>query len=306
LHPDVAVDCSEVNPSGPCIVMPILNGPYRPNRALDHGTRLAECPAPDNLVWQDDHLLFTSGNTVFLLDGLHDGGEAEEILRFERAVTAMAAADDGSLAIGLVDGGIVIVGGDHDRRTLTAIGGEIGSIPTALCFADPHMLFVCLVPIREKMRPEGSLWRIDLRGTEPICLAAGLVGPSGLLLQNFDTLIVSESGCCRLLECSATAPRASRLLLDGLPGEPARLARGAHDSVWLATPTLSSRSSLQMPYGLVVHLSADLAPQGSLHGASGGRSRGVTSCLEARGELIVACRADDALILVDLGHPSER
>jgi hypothetical protein len=286
--------------------MPILNGPYRPNRALDHGTRLAECPAPDNLVWQDDHLLFTSGNTVFLLDGLHDGAEAEEILRFECAVTAMAAADDGSLAIGLVDGGIAIVGGDHDRRTITAIGGAIGSIPTTLCFADPHMLFVCLVPAREKMRPEGSLWRIDLRGTEPICLAAGLVGPSGLLLQNFDTLIVSESGCRRLLECSTTAPRVPRLLLDDLPGEPARLARGARDSVWLATPTLSSPSSMPMPYGLVVHLSADLAPQDSLHGGSGGRSRGVTSCLEARGELIVACRADDALILVDLAHPVER
>src|SRR5882672_10971909 len=121
-HPDVAVDCSELNPSGPSIVMPILNGPYRPNRALDWGTRLAECSAPDNLVWQDDHLLFSSGNAVLLLDGLQEHGrEAEEILRFENVVTAMATAKDGSLAVGLGADGIAIVGGEHDGRTITAI-----------------------------------------------------------------------------------------------------------------------------------------------------------------------------------------
>ncbi len=120
---------------GPSNAIASLDGPYRPNRALDIGRRLAECPGPDNLVWQDDHLLFSSGKAVLLVDELHDHGrEAEEILRFESMVTAMAAAKDGSLAIGLGPEGIAIVGGEHDGKVVATIPGVNGDTPTALCF----------------------------------------------------------------------------------------------------------------------------------------------------------------------------
>jgi hypothetical protein len=42
-----------------------------------------------------------------------------------------------------------------------------------------------------------------------------------------------------------------------------------------------------------------------LHGGSDGRSRGVTSCLEARGELIAACRTDNVLVSIDLADEVE-
>jgi hypothetical protein len=57
--------------------------------------------------------------------------------------------------------------------------------------------------------------------------------------------------------------------------------------------------------GLVVHMHPDFTVEASLHGSREGRSRGAVSCLEMRGELIVACREDNLLIAVDLGHPSE-
>jgi len=286
--------------------LPNLDGPYRPNRALDQAARLAQCTAPDNLVWQDDHLLFTSGNAVLLLDGLHEHGrEAEQILRFESVVTAMAAAKDGSLAIGLGAEGIAIVGGEHDGTVIPTVGDSIGSVPAALCFADPHTLFVCMGPSEDAPKAPGALWRIDLRGAAPLCLATGLASPSGLLLRNLDTLIVAESARYRLVECAAGTPQSPRIVLDDLPGHPGRLAWGSGNTIWLAIVSLREGPVAAEPYGLVLRLGAGLAPRASLHGRSEGRSRGVTSCLETRGELIVTCSADDALLSVDLTHSSE-
>ncbi|HVY98860.1 MAG TPA: hypothetical protein VHA35_05125 [Dongiaceae bacterium] len=286
---------------GPSTTIPSLDGPYRPNRLLDLGRRLAECPAPDNLVWQDDHLLFSSGKAVLLLDGLQDHGrEAEEILRFESAVTAMAAAKDGSLAVGLAGEGIAIVGGEHDGRTVAAVPGAKNQAPTALCFADSHTLFAGMAA-----EGAGSLWRIDLRGAEPLCLADGLAAPSGLLLRDLDTLIVSEGGRSRLLECATVRARAPRVLLDGLPGFPARLARGSGNHVWLAIPALGRRADAGRSGGLVARLGAGFVVEATLHGSREGHSRGAASCLETRGELIVACRDDGVVIAVDLVHQSE-
>jgi hypothetical protein len=287
--------------------LPILDGTFRPNRALDQAVRLAECRAPDNLIWQDGHLLFTSGNAVMLLDALHeDGREAEQILRFESAVTAMAAAKDGSLAIGLGREGIAIVGGEHDGAGIPFLGDGLGQSPTALCFADPHTLFVCMASQEDAaLQADGSLWRVDLRGAEPLCLASGLARPAGLLLRNLDTLIVAESARCRLLECAAATPRPPRVALEDLPGHPGRLAWGSENTIWLAIASLRPGPVAAAPYGLVVRLGAGLVPRSSLHGRSEGRSRGVTSCLETRGELIVTCSVDDALVSVDLAYVSE-
>ncbi len=298
------------------------DGPLRPNRVLDRASRLAACAAPDNLVWQDDHLLFTSGRAVLLLDGT-DGcdREAEEILRFESDVTAMAAAKDGSLAVGLSCGAIVIVGGEHDGRTIAEITGGAPVVPTALCFADPDTLFAGMAwlsdtrdvgpPSPVARRADGSLWRLDLRGGEPVCLAGQLDHPSGLLLRSMDRLLVSEGGRCRLLECSTRTPRAPQVVCDGLPGHPARPAPGMAGSIWLPIFALCPQRGRPapdpwpQPCSLVMRLDAGLAPTASLHGAGDGRARGTVSCLEARGDLIVACRADNVLLAVHLLHQPE-
>jgi hypothetical protein len=282
---------------GPSNTKASLDGPYRPNRLLDRGTRLAECTAPDNLVWQDDHLLFSSGNAVLLLDGLHDHGrEPEQILRFESAVTAMAAAEDGSLAVGLGADGIAIVGGEHDGKVTAIVPGA----PTALCFADPHTLFAGIV-----RGASGALWRIDLRGAMPLCLADELAAPNGLLLLDLDTLIVAEGAGHRLLQCDTARARRPRVLLDDLPGAPGRLAPSAGQGLWIAIPTVRGAADVGDSAGLVVRLDAGFNAETSLHGSREGRSRGAMSCLEMRGELIVACRTDGVLVAIDLIHQSE-
>jgi hypothetical protein len=352
----------------PAATVPSMDGALRPNQALDQAVLLAECAAPDNLVWQDDHLLFTSGKRVLLLDSLHqEGAEPEEILHFDSEITALAAAEDGSLAVGLGPSGIVLVGGAHDGRTIVGLGGKKLIAPTALAFADPDTLFVCigsdLHPAAEwqrdllERRTAGSVWRVPLDGGDPLCLAAHLAFPTSLLPHGDGRIAVAEAWRHRLLDLPARERGAPRVLLDDLPGYPGRLSPAPDGGAWLAVfaprtqlvefvlredryrhwmmqtiepshwiaPTLRAGLSYKEPmqggavktlgifkpwapsrsYGLAVRLDGDFIPTTSLHSRADGRRHGVTSCLEIRGELIAACKGDNALVSVDLNQEGE-
>lgn len=351
----------------PAATVPSMDGALRPNQELDNAVTLTECAAPDNLVWQDDHLLFTSGRRVLLLDSIHQQGvEPEEILQFDNAITALAAAEDGSLAVALGNAGIVIVGGAHDGRTIVALGGRKLIAPTALGFSDPDTLFVCVGsdvhPAADwqrdllERRSAGSVWRVPLGSGEPTCLAAHLAWPSGLLLRG-GRIAVAEAWRHRLLDFPTGERAAPRVLLEDLPGYPGRLSPAPDGGAWLAifaprtqlvefvlredryrhwmmqtiepaywiAPILRAGLSYKEPmqggavktlgifkpwapsrsYGLVVRLDAAFTPTTSLHSRADGKRHGVTSCIEIRGELIVACKGDNALVSADLAREPE-
>jgi hypothetical protein len=351
----------------PAATVPSMDGALRPNQELDDAVLLAECAGPDNLVWHDDHVLFSSGKQVLLLDSLHqEGAEPEEILHFDSAITALAAAEDGSLAVALGAAGIVIVGGTHDGKSVTALGGKRLIAPTALGFADPDTLFVCIGSDLHaaadwqrdllERRSAGSVWRVPLAGGEPVCLAARLGWPNGLLLHD-GRIAVSEAWRHRLLDFPTRERGAPRVLLDDLPGYPGRLSSAPDGGAWLAVfaprtqlvefvlredryrhwmmqtiepahwiaPTLRAGRSYKEPmqggavktlgifkpwapsrsYGLAVRLDGDFIPTTSLHSRADGKRHGVTSCLEIRGELIAACKGDDALVSADLAREQE-
>jgi hypothetical protein len=348
----------------PAATVPSMDGALRPNRDLDDAVLLAECAAPDNLVWQDDHLLFTSGKRVLLLDNLHqEGVEPEQILQFDSEITALAAAEDGSLAVGLGASGIAILGGSHDGSTIAALGGKKLIAPTALAFADPDTLFVCVGsefhPAADwqrdllERRSTGSVWRVPLDGGAPMCLATHLAYPAGLLLHE-GRIAVAEAWRHRLLDFPAQERGSPRVLLDDLPGYPGRLSPAPDGGAWLAVfaprtqlvefvlredryrhwmmqtiepahwiaPTLRAGLSYKEPmqggavktlgifkpwapsrsYGLAVRLDREFIPTASLHSRADGKRHGVTSCLEIRGELIAACRGDNALVSADLAR----
>lgn len=348
----------------PAATVPSMDGALRPNQELDSAALLAECAGPDNLVWQDDHLLFTSGKRVLLLDSLHqEGAEPEEILHFDSAITALAAAEDGSLAVALGAAGIVIVGGTHDGKAITALGGKKLIAPTALGFSDPGTLFLCVGSDLHaaadwqrdllERRTAGSVWRVPLDGGDPVCLAANLGWPNGLLLHD-GRIAVSEAWRHRLLDFPTRERGAPRVLLDDLPGYPGRLSPAPDGGAWLAVfaprsqlvefvlrehryrrwmmetiepahwiaPSLRAGLSYKEPmqggavktlgifkpwspsrsYGLAVRLDGDFTPTTSLHSRADGKRHGVTSCLEIRGELIVACKGDNVLVSADLAQ----
>ncbi len=176
--------------------MPSMNGALRPNQKLDHALLLAECPAPDNLLWQDDHLLFTSGKRVLLLDNLHqEEAEPEEILHSMARSPRSPRAEDGSLAVALGAAGIVLVGGTYDgndhrqpRRQAVDRADRLGlrrcGTRCSSCVgSDVHPVADWQHDLREQ-RMTGSVWRLSLNGGTAVCLAADLAFPSGLVLHD--------------------------------------------------------------------------------------------------------------------------
>ena len=294
--------------------MPSMNGALRPNQKLDDALLLAECPAPDNLLWQDDHLLFTSGKRVLLLDNLHqEAAEPEQILHFDSEITALAAAEDGSLAVALGTAGIVIVGGAYDGTTITSLGGKTLIAPTALGFAGVDTLFVCVGsdvhPVADwrhdlrEQRMTGSVWRISLNGGAAACLASDLAFPSGLVLHD-GRIAVSEAWRNRLLDFPALEREAPRVLLDELPGYPGRLSPAPGGGAWLAVFAPRMPWAPSRAFGLAVRLDRDFVATDSLHCHAHERRQGVASCLEIRGELIVACKTGNVLVSADLAEES--
>jgi hypothetical protein len=231
----------------PAVTIPSMDGALRPNRKLDEAALLTECPGADNLLWRDDHCLFSSGGRLLRLAGLRDSNGPELVRTFDSEITALAGAPDGGLAVGLDGVGIVIVGGAHDGRTLanpgTGRNGDRPMAPTALCFADSGTLLACVgSQVNEpgawqhdllERRRSGSLWRLALDGGEPACLATQLGFPNGLLLRGDGAVAVSEAWRHRVLEFPIAARGAPQVLLDDLPGYPGRLAPAADGGAWL-------------------------------------------------------------------------
>jgi hypothetical protein len=287
-----------------------MAGAFSPNRALDEARLLARATAPDNLAWQDDHLLLSSGKEILVIgDVKDDEARPERILHFETPVSALASASDGTLAVGLGRGGLILVGGAHDGLHLTSLDGRALICPTALAFAGPDRLYLCQGSAFHdpeawqrdllEQRLSGSLWRIDLASGSVACLGENLGFPNGILpLDGGKRIAVSESWCRRLLAFETTRRVAPRVLLDDLPGYPGRLspaAAGAWLSIFAVEPLAPVRS-----YGLAVRLGADFSPVASLHSPAAGRRHGVTSCLEVGGELFVACKIDDVLVAAEI------
>jgi len=272
----------------------------RQNDALDRAIVLAECPAPDNLLRQDDHLLLTSGRRVLLLDSLQEGAELEEILHFDSEITALAAAEDGSLAVALGSAGIAIVGGPHDGRVISSLGGKALVMPTALGFSGADTLFVCLgadlSPGNGWQSTSGSVWRVSLSGGNAVCLASGIAYPSGLLLHE-GRIAVAESGRKRLLDLSTLERETPRVLLEDLPGHPGRLSAAPDGGAWLA---IFAPPAPWRPFGMALGLDRAFRQTSALQSGVDTKRDGVSSCLEIRGELIVACKGSNLVVAAEL------
>jgi len=223
------------------------------DQALDKARLLARAPAPDNLAWQDDHLLFSSGKEILVITDVRDGeARPERILRFDDGVSALASASDGGLAVGLGRSGIAIVGGAHDGKSLTMLGGQPLICPTALCFAGPDILYACQGSARHapedwqrdllERRRSGTVWRIELPGGAAACLGEGLGFPNGILLIDGGRRIaIAESWRHRLLAGETARHASPEILLDDLPGYPGRLCPAGGSGAWLAVFAPRSR-----------------------------------------------------------------
>ena len=284
---------------GKAVTIPPMDGPLRPNNALDEARAVAEVAEPDNLILAGGRVLFSSGGALLSLTlplegrsrpaesvqvgsnstpdrhprasrarpeepeprGAFLGSRVKpendsafetqrertetpaELARFDAAIAALAAASDGSLAVALDDGRILLRGGAHDGKIIAAVGADALACPTAVAFADPDTLLVCqgstrvrpsewVVDLMSRSRA-GSVWRIDLASGAETMLAGDLAFPSGIALLPGARVAVADSWRHRLLAFPATGGK-PKVLLDKLPGYPSRLAPAADGGFWLS------------------------------------------------------------------------
>jgi hypothetical protein len=213
---------------GKAVTIPPMDGPLRPNTALDEATIAASAEAPDNLCFDGKQVLYSSGGEVRALAG------GPPVARYDAQVTALAASPRGELAVALDDGRLLL-----GQRSLKLPDGFTSA--TALAFGDGETLYLCQGSAQNRASDwvvdlmqggaSGSVWRMDLRDGGTACLARNLAFPYGLLVAGSD-LIVAESWRHRLLRLPL-AGGAAQPVLAKLPGYPARLAPAAAGGAWL-------------------------------------------------------------------------
>ena len=219
------------------IAMPPMDGAFRPNDLLDAAAPIVELPAPDCLAVASSGVVVSSECALFSVDA--PGGAP--LAAFDVEISALTGLPDGGVAVGLVDGRIVFVGGEHGGKTIEA-SPELTCV-TALAPARGGGLLVAngsasngpaawKRDLMEK-NASGSVWRIELASGARAQLAGNLAYPYGLL-EEADSIIVSESWRSALTRFSPGASGRSEPVLENLPAYPSRLSRGADQAIWLA------------------------------------------------------------------------
>ena len=157
-------------------------------------------------------------------------------------VTALAAEGD-TLAIATADGRIRLRGGNHDGIELGSLDGNSLTCVTALTFADPDHLLVCIGsnehPFERwkhdlmQLGASGSVWRVELPSGKPRKLADRLAFPFGVATLPNGDAIVSESWRHRLFVVTPGKP--AQPVLSDLPAYPARISPSADGKgAWLS------------------------------------------------------------------------
>jgi hypothetical protein len=217
------------------ITTPPMDGAFRPNDRLDAAATIFEAPAPDALAVTSHGLIVSTERSIYRVD--QPGGAP--IASFDAEIGALAGLPDGGAAVGLIDGRIVFVGGQHEGKTIAA-NAEVKCI-SALAPARDGALLVAngsatngaadwKRDLMEK-NASGSLWRLDPANGVFMRLAGDLAYPYGLL-EEASGIVVSESWRSALTRISPGARNAP--VLENLPAYPCRMSRDADGAIWLA------------------------------------------------------------------------
>jgi hypothetical protein len=224
--------------------VPMMDGPLKPNTALDGAPVVLRLPEIDNLTATPAGLLGSQGAGLLRLRILGDAMEAVEERAFSSAITCLAADASGALVIGLDGQGIVIQGGRHDGLQIKELGGAALRSPSAALFLDPDTLVVANGSAEFMMadwkrdlmnrRSTGSVWRVALgsEGQGATLLGRDLAFPYGLAQGPNGAILASEAWRHRVV--ALEGGKSPRSLLAELPAYPARIATASGGGYWLA------------------------------------------------------------------------
>jgi len=220
--------------------VPMMDGPLKPNTALDEAPVVLRLAEIDNLTATSPGLIGSQGEKLLRLR-MSDGRSEERSL--PAPISCLATDGAGALAIGQDGEGILIEGGRHDGLQIKDLNGSVLRSPSAAVFLDLDTLVVANGSAEHTMadwkrdlmnrRATGSVWRIALKGKscEATSLARNLAFPYGLALGANGAILVSEAWRHRILALDSGKPRA---VLSDLPAYPSRIAPAAGGGYWLA------------------------------------------------------------------------
>jgi hypothetical protein len=217
---------------------PVLDGPMRPNSALEEcpvlSTAIAE---PDDIaVAADGSLYVTAGRSIYRFDDA-DFANPIVVAQFDGLATGIAAHPAGGVAVGVAEHGVALIGGADEGRMLRIEGQGGLKCPTALTVGPTGDIYVCdgsrdnapdrwAYDLMQKNR-SGRVLRIDPTSGQVDVIADGLGYPNGICLAlDGKSLIVSEAWTHDLLRLPLDAAGALRrpvAVQQNLPGYPARI-----------------------------------------------------------------------------------
>jgi hypothetical protein len=228
--------------------VPPMEGPLKPNTALDDAAVALTLPDVDNLVAVQEGLVCSTGPELLTLELRADPSRSTPGLAIAGRRTmpgqiSCIASDGDALAIGLDGEGIAILGGKHDGRKIGEAGSARLNCATAAAFAGPDTLIVAngsdRVTAADWKRDlmakgaSGSVWRVDLGSGRAERIAAGLAFSSGLAVMPDGGIAVSEAWRHRVLAFDGSGPQ-PRVLLEDLPAYPGRIAPAPGGGFWLS------------------------------------------------------------------------
>jgi hypothetical protein len=231
------------------ITLPPMDGAIQPNQAIEQADLLLPVEQPDNLVFDGSRILFSSGRTVLAMNPAAGAPGTDVVARFDSDVTCLAADDSGNLAVGLDDGTLLFAAGPRKGQRV-ADPGPRPSCPTALLLDGTALLVAhgsCKNPPSAWKRDlmernaSGSVWRVDLDGGAPARLADRLAFPYGLAAGPDGSVVVSESWRHQIIALPRAGHGKATVLLDQLPGYPARLTKAKGRGYWLCVFAPRSR-----------------------------------------------------------------
>ncbi|MEI7599127.1 MAG: hypothetical protein WCJ41_07370 [Aestuariivirga sp.] len=202
---------------GKAVTIPPMDGALKPNTALDDGEVVAAALAPDNLAVLRGVPIYSSHREIRQL-----GYDHAVVGTCPADVSAIAVAEDGTLAVGLEDGSLKI--GDRMVEGFNGI--------TALAFQGNNLY---VTNGSDHFRPSqwvsdlmhrnasGSVWEVDVKGGQRRKLAGGLAYANGVVVDAANNrLIVSESWRHRLSAVPLAGGNATEVL-GRLPAYPGRI-----------------------------------------------------------------------------------
>lgn len=228
--------------------IPVMDGPFSPNAALDRARELGDpIAAPDEMALGPDGALYiSSGRSILRCTG-PDFAERATFAAFDTEIGPLAFQGERLLA-GAAGGGLLAL--DRQGRTVATVSGsDDGPIacPTALCVGADGTVYLTdgssrhgpAAWCRDLMENNalGRLIVIDPALSQGRTMERGLAWPGGVALTADGTALwYGESWRHCLLRRRVTPEGLGtrEVVVPNLPGYPARLAPARDGGFWLA------------------------------------------------------------------------